>query len=124
MEIKINKEIRDYAETVFFGLSFRQFIFSICAMAIAVVVYFILKPYFGISDLSWMCVLSALPFAILGFVKYNGMNAEELIMAWIKTTFIMPYHLKFKGENIYGKMIEPEIQKIRKQKSEYMKGAR
>ena len=25
MEIKVNKEIRDYKETIFFGLSMRQF---------------------------------------------------------------------------------------------------
>ena len=28
MEVKINKEIRDYTEAIFFGLSLRQFIFS------------------------------------------------------------------------------------------------
>ena len=27
MEVKINKEIRDYTEAIFFGLSLRQFIF-------------------------------------------------------------------------------------------------
>ena len=31
MEVKINKEIRDYTESVYFGLSLRQFIFSILA---------------------------------------------------------------------------------------------
>ncbi len=32
MEIKINKEIRDYKENIFFGLSLRQFICSILAI--------------------------------------------------------------------------------------------
>ena len=31
MEIKINKEIKDFNETMFFGLSVRQFIFAILA---------------------------------------------------------------------------------------------
>lgn len=31
MEIKINKEIREYTENMFFGLSFRQFFFSLFA---------------------------------------------------------------------------------------------
>lgn len=31
MEIKINKEIKEYNETMFFGLSVRQFIFAILA---------------------------------------------------------------------------------------------
>ena len=43
MEVKINKEIRNYTETIFFGLSLRQFIFSFLACAIAVVIYFSFK---------------------------------------------------------------------------------
>ena len=46
MEVKINKEIRDYTESVYFGLSLRQFIFSIAACLVAVVLYFVFKPYF------------------------------------------------------------------------------
>ena len=36
MEVKINREIRDYTETMFFGLSLRQFIFSVLACGVAV----------------------------------------------------------------------------------------
>ena len=42
MEVKINKEIRNYTESMFFGLSMRQFIFSVLAIAVAVVLYFVL----------------------------------------------------------------------------------
>ncbi len=35
MEVKINREIRNYTEAVFFGLSLRQIIFSACALAVA-----------------------------------------------------------------------------------------
>lgn len=30
MEVKINREIRNYTEAMFFGLSLRQFIFYLC----------------------------------------------------------------------------------------------
>ena len=40
MEIKINKEIRNYQEAVFLGLSFRQLLFSALAIGVAVGVYF------------------------------------------------------------------------------------
>ena len=96
MEIKINKEIRNYTENVFFGLSFRQFIFSVIACLVAVGLYFLLKPYFAISELSWMCILGATPFAVLGFVSYNGMTAEQLIVAFIKTEILTPKKLKYK----------------------------
>ena len=46
MEVKINREIREYTESIFFGLSMRQFIFSALACGIAVLLYFVLKPYF------------------------------------------------------------------------------
>ena len=79
MEVKINREIRNYTEAMFFGLSLRQFIFSACACVVAVGIYFLLKPYVGTETVSWMCILGAAPFAALGFVKYNGMTAEKFI---------------------------------------------
>ena len=69
MEVKINREIRQYTESIFFGLSMRQFIFSIFACLVAVLLYFLLRPYFGIETLSWVCILGACPFAVLGFVS-------------------------------------------------------
>ena len=47
MEVKINKEIRNYTESMFFGLSLRQFIFSVLACSVAVGLYFLLRPRFG-----------------------------------------------------------------------------
>lgn len=114
MEVKINKEIRNYTESVFFGLSFRQFIFSVLACGVAVILYFILKPYFAISELSWMCILGALPFAILGFVTYNGMNAEQFIVAFIKSEILMPKQLKFQGNNYYYNLLKSSFENIKK----------
>ena len=34
-----------------------------------------IKSYFTIEILSWICICVVLPFAVLGFVKYNGMYA-------------------------------------------------
>jgi len=42
MEIKINKEIRTYQESIFFGLSMRQLICSVFAVGAAVGIYFLL----------------------------------------------------------------------------------
>lgn len=47
MEVKINREIRNYTEAMFFGLSLRQFIFSVLACGVAVGIYFLLRPYVG-----------------------------------------------------------------------------
>ena len=93
MEVKINKEIRNYTESMFFGLSLRQFIFSVFACGVAVELFFLFRPYFGTETLSWVCILGALPFAIMGFVKYNGMTAEQFVWAWIKSELLMPKKL-------------------------------
>lgn len=115
MEVKINKDIRDFSESIFFGLSLRQFIFSILACLVAVVLYFLLKPFFGIETLSWVCILGAAPFAALGFIKYNGMNAEEFVIAFIKSEILMPRHLTFNSQNIYAEDFRGIIDKKLKQ---------
>lgn len=115
MEVKINRDIREFSESIFFGLSLRQFIFSILACVVAVILYFVLKPYFGIETLSWVCILGAAPFAVLGFVKYNGMTAEKLLIAFIKSEILMPKRLTFKAENIYYETLKPTIDKRLKQ---------
>lgn len=106
MEVKINREIREYTESIFFGLSMRQFIFSVCACLVAVILYFFKKPYFGIETLSWLCILGATPCAILGFVKYNGMTAEQFILTLIKSEILMPKKLVCKPTNIYEKILQ------------------
>ena len=109
MEVKINKEIRDYTESVYFGLSLRQFIFSILACGMAVVLYFVFRPYFGIETLSWLCILGAAPFAAIGFIKYNGMNAEEFLLAYIRSEFLTPKELVFDPTNYYYEMLKGRI---------------
>ena len=109
MEIKINKEIRDYTESMFFGLSLRQSVFSLLALAVAVGIYFMLKPYLGIETLSWLCILGAAPFAAIGFVKYNGMNAEEFVLAYIRSEFLTSKELTFKPTNYYYELLKDKI---------------
>lgn len=99
MEIKINQEIKEYNETMFFGLSARQLIFSILACASAVGIYFGCRSFMGTETLSWVCMLGAAPFAALGFIKYNGMTAEKIAKAWIRSELLMPRKLVFQGEN-------------------------
>lgn len=110
MEVKINKEIRNYTESMFFGLSLRQFIFSLLAIGVAVGLYFLLRPHFGTETLSWMCILGAAPFAAMGFVRYNGMTAEQFMCAWFKSEFMTPKKLMFLPDNLYYETLKPAIQ--------------
>ena len=115
LEVKINREIRDYTESMFMGLSLRQFAFSICACGVAVGLYFLLRNYVGTETVSWMCVLGAAPFAALGFIKYHGMTAEQFIWAWIKSEFLIPKRLTFHPENIYYEAVKSVIENHEKE---------
>ena len=114
MEVKINKEIRNYTESMFFGLSLRQFIFSVLACGVAVGLFFLHRPHFGTETLSWECILGAFPFAAMGFIKYNGMTAEQFVWAWIKSEFLMPKKLMFLPDNLYYETMKPTIEAYEK----------
>ena len=90
MEVKINKEIRNYTEKIFFGLSLRQFVFSVCACIVAVVLYFICNKHFNKEITSWICIIGVLPFIGLGFFKYNGMTLEKFLYTFLKSEVLVP----------------------------------
>ena len=121
MEVKINKEISNYQESIFFGLSMRQFIFSVLAVIVAVVLYFTLNPYLGTETVSWVCVVGAAPFAAMGFFKYHGMTAEQFVINWVRTELIEPKHFKFQSKSVYYQMMEASAKSKRKEKQHHDK---
>lgn len=120
MEVKINKEIRNYTESMFFGLSLRQCVFSVLACGVAVGIFFGLRNQLGVETVSWICILGAAPFAAMGFITYHGMTAEQFAWAWFKSEFLMPKRLTFHSTNIYYEAVKPLLD--RKEK-EAVKGA-
>ena len=105
MEVKIPKEVRQHKESVFFGLSARQFFCSALAVILAVVVYLTCYKTIGKETASWLCILMAVPVAVAGFFTYNGLSFEELIWAFIKSQFLCCNFRKFISENIYYNML-------------------
>ncbi len=101
MEININKDIREYTEGVFFGLNLRQLICSGLAVASAVAVYLSTRESFSKDVITYFCIAAAIPFAAIGFIKYNGMPMEKIIVAFMKDNFIVPRRLTVKANNIY-----------------------
>ena len=110
MEVKINREIRDYTESMFFGLSLRQFFFSLLSVVVAVILFFVLKPYFGTETVSWMCILGAAPFAVMGFITYHGMTAEQFLLVWFRSEILEPKKLLFESGNYYYKALKGLIE--------------
>ena len=80
MEIKIPKEVHQHRETIFFGLSTRQFLCSALAVGAAVGVYLMFKGVVGQEAASWLCILAAAPIAVTGFFRYNGLTFERFCL--------------------------------------------
>ena len=106
MEIKINREVRNYKESIFFGLSLRQFISVLISCGLAIFTYFSFREKLGLEITSWICIFIAVPFILIGFVKFNGMNFEDAIVAFIYSKFLIPKKLCFKADNIYDSLTE------------------
>lgn len=115
MEVKINREIRNYTEAMFFGLSLRQCIFAVLAAGVAVLLYFTLKPIVGMEAVSWMCILGAAPFAAMGFVTYHGMTAEQFVWAWLRSELLEPKEFYFEPTNTYYEALKEAISKREKE---------
>ena len=114
-EIKINKEIRDYTESIFFGLSLRQSIFSIIACIIACGLYFLCKDRLGTEMTSWLCMLGAAPFAALGFIRFQGMYTEDIVKTALYSFLLSSTNLINKPFNLYEELFNSIINQSRKE---------
>lgn len=105
IEVKIPKEIREYREAIFFGLTGRQLVCSLLALGAAVGLYFLLRPAAGDAEIGWICILGAAPFALCGFFRYHGMTAEQFAWAWIKSELLSPRRLVFRSNSVYYELL-------------------
>lgn len=105
IEVKINKEIQHYQESILFGLSLRQMTFALLAIGVAVGAYFGLRPLIGTAEVGWVCMLAAFPFAMCGFFTYNGMPAERFLLAVIRSEILCPRTLAYHPQNLYAELL-------------------
>ena len=74
MEIKIPKEVRQHSETIFFGLSTRQFVCAVLAVSAAIGTYFLTRGTIGKETASWVCIVAAAPLAASRFLPIQRPN--------------------------------------------------
>ncbi len=116
MEIKIPKEIQSYHESVFFGLSARQFFCSITAVGTAVGLYFLTRGVLGKETASWLCLIGAAPFAAAGFFSYNGLMLEKFLWTVFKSEVLFSARRVYRAENYYYQLLITQNQKNRSKK--------
>lgn len=93
--------MRKHKETIFFGLSLRQFLCAVLSLAIAAGVFLLTRQLVGKESASWLCILSAAPVALAGFFSYNGLALEEFIWAVIRSELLCAGPRKFIARNLH-----------------------
>ena len=116
MEVKIPKEIQSYHESVFFGLSWRQFFCSARAIGTAVGLYFLTRGVLGKETASWLCLIGAAPFAAAGFFSYNGLMLEKFLWTVFKSEVLFSARRVYRAENYYYQLLITQNQKNRSKK--------
>lgn len=77
IEIRIPKEIKNYREKLFFGLTLRQCICAGVSLAICVPLYIWGHHFLPQEAISWIVVFIAVPLMLTGFFRYNDMAFEQ-----------------------------------------------
>ncbi|MCR5142856.1 MAG: PrgI family protein [Ruminococcus sp.] len=84
IEIRIPKEIKNYREKLFFGLTLRQSICTAIALLICVPIYIFGNRFLPQEAISWVVILIAVPLMFTGFFRYNDMAFEQFVLEVIR----------------------------------------
>ena len=79
IEIKMPKEITDYKEKFLFGLTVRQLVSAVAALAVCIPLFIFGKDFLGEDVVGWLIILIAVPIFAFGFFKYDGMAFEKFL---------------------------------------------
>lgn len=104
MQLKSNQEVRNYREVIYFGLTIRQLIFSALAGGSAVGIFFLLHNRVPMEVISWICIITAVPFASFGFIRWHGMYMEDIIKVYFRSRVILGKTVFFRPKNA-GKVL-------------------
>ena len=105
IEIRIPKEIKNYREKLFFGLTLRQCVCAGVALLICVPLYIFGRNFMPQELVSWIVILIAAPLMLAGFFKYNDMFFEQFAVEFF-------YFYFFPQKRVYS--YEPVFSDLRR----------
>ena len=113
IEIKIPKEITDYKEKFLFGLTVRQLVSAVVALAVCVPLFIFGKDYLGEDLVGWIIILVAIPVFAFGFFRYDGMPFEKFLAILYRQKWAEPQKRKYEELPVFWncreEIIEDEI---------------
>lgn len=105
IEIRIPKEIKNYREKFFFGLTVRQCICAAAALLLCVPLYIFGGKFLPREVISWLVLIIAAPLMLVGFFRYNDMTFEKFAVEWL-------YFQHYPQKRVYS--YEPIFMELRK----------
>ncbi len=103
MQIKTNKDVTEYEENVFIGMTMRQTLLGFAGVAVIAGAYFMTYNRMNSNLASWVAIGLGLPCFLFGFAKPHKMKLEKFLAIWFRCNFLEHRRLPFKTENKYYK---------------------
>lgn len=87
MVIEISRDIEQYKESVVFGLTAKQLIYSLVSVGIGGSLVLLLYRYIGLTASAYVAVPVVAPIALGGFYSYNNMSFNEVMKRKMQMIF-------------------------------------
>lgn len=107
IEVRIPKEIRDYKEKFWMGLTVRQLVSCVILLVTALPIYLFGKNLVGEEIASWLAILISIFLGAFGFYKHNGLYFEKYLVCVLKL-YIYPNKRKYEAETLLNKALNYE----------------
>jgi len=121
IEVKVDKDVREYQEKTLLNLTARQLVCSIIALVVSGYLFYtiVFEPQFfqktdttnniSIEEqvkqqedrtemISWVVILVVLPIIGIGFLRPNGMTVEKFVFCFV-TDKVLPKRRVYKPKN-------------------------
>ena len=119
MHIEVNRDLDKFKESVVLGLSARQLIYSIIALALGSGIVLLVYPYVGLTVSAYIAVPIVAPIALTGFYSYHGMTFVEMMKRKIHFSGKQPalkYESTEDDDEILKLLLEEEAESKKKSK--------
>ncbi len=118
MEIKTNKDVTEYEENVFIGMTIRQTLLGFAGVAVIAGAYFMTYNHMNSNLASWVAISFGLPCFLFGFAKPHKMKLEKFLAVWFRCNFLEHRRLTFKSENKFYQVCFIEQKNIKERKND------
>lgn len=126
MDIELSEDLRYYKESIAWGLTAKQLIFSILALGVGTAIVLLLYTKIGITLSCYLATPLVVPLALTGFYNYHGLTFWQFAKKMVHFSFFnrpLLYGSTESFEELRGVMIElrQEEEKAEKKKKKELK---